>query len=89
MSISVPGDAAQRISELLSALSLGGPIGSVVSGEVHAGTGETLDLVNPADGRVVSNFIIQALRGEEITIYGDGEQTRSFCYVSDLVDGIY
>src|SRR6187399_419335 len=40
------------------------------------------------DGRVVSNFIVQALRGEELTIYGDGSQTRSFCYVSDLVDGI-
>ncbi len=40
------------------------------------------------DGRVVSNFIVQALRGEELTIYGDGNQTRSFCYVSDLVDGI-
>jgi UDP-glucuronate decarboxylase len=39
------------------------------------------------DGRVVSNFIVQALRGEDITIYGDGQQTRSFCYVSDLVDG--
>ena len=41
------------------------------------------------DGRVVSNFIVQAIRGEPITIYGDGQQTRSFCYVSDLVDGIY
>jgi UDP-glucuronate decarboxylase len=40
------------------------------------------------DGRVVSNFIVQALKGEELTIYGDGSQTRSFCYVSDLVDGI-
>lgn len=40
------------------------------------------------DGRVVSNFIVQALRGEELTIYGDGNQTRSFCYVSDLVDGL-
>jgi UDP-glucuronate decarboxylase len=40
------------------------------------------------DGRVVSNFIVQALRGEPLTIYGDGEQTRSFCYVSDLVEGI-
>jgi UDP-glucuronate decarboxylase len=40
------------------------------------------------DGRVVSNFIVQALRGEDITIYGEGMQTRSFCYVSDLVDGI-
>ena len=39
------------------------------------------------DGRVVSNFIVQALRGEEITIYGDGGQTRSFCYVDDLIDG--
>ena len=41
------------------------------------------------DGRVVSNFIMQALRGEDITIYGDGTQTRSFCYVDDLIDGIY
>ena len=40
------------------------------------------------DGRVVSNFIVQALRGDDLTIYGDGSQTRSFCYVSDLVDGI-
>lgn len=40
------------------------------------------------DGRVVSNFIVQALRGQELTIYGDGSQTRSFCYVSDLVDGL-
>jgi UDP-glucuronate decarboxylase len=40
------------------------------------------------DGRVVSNFIVQALRGDELTIYGDGNQTRSFCYVSDLVDGL-
>lgn len=40
------------------------------------------------DGRVVSNFIVQALRGNEVTIYGDGTQTRSFCYVSDLVDGL-
>ncbi|MCX7883243.1 MAG: SDR family oxidoreductase [Brevinematales bacterium] len=41
------------------------------------------------DGRVVSNFIVQALKGEPLTIYGDGNQTRSFCYVSDLVEGIY
>lgn len=40
------------------------------------------------DGRVVSNFIVQALKGEDITIYGDGSQTRSFCYVDDLVDGL-
>lgn len=40
------------------------------------------------DGRVVSNFIVQALKGEDITVYGDGSQTRSFCYVSDLVDGM-
>jgi UDP-glucuronate decarboxylase len=40
------------------------------------------------DGRVVSNFIVQALKGEDITIYGDGSQTRSFCYVDDLIDGI-
>ena len=41
------------------------------------------------DGRVVSNFVVQALQGQDITIYGDGQQTRSFCFVSDLVDGIY
>ena len=41
------------------------------------------------DGRVVSNFIVQAIEGKDITIYGDGSQTRSFCYVSDLVEGIY
>ena len=41
-----------------------------------------------SDGRVISNFLTQALRGEELTIYGDGTQTRSFCYVSDLIDGI-
>ena len=44
--------------------------------------------MNKEDGRVVSNFIVQALRGEDITIYGDGSQTRSFCYVSDLVSGM-
>ena len=43
--------------------------------------------MNPDDGRVVSNFICQALRGEDITIYGDGTQTRSFCYVDDLIEG--
>jgi UDP-glucuronate decarboxylase len=41
-----------------------------------------------SDGRVVSNFIVQALKGEDITVYGDGGQTRSFCYVDDLVDGM-
>jgi len=44
--------------------------------------------MHPNDGRVVSNFIVQALKGKPITIYGDGRQTRSFCYVSDLVDGL-
>ena len=44
--------------------------------------------MHPHDGRVVSNFITQALRGDAITIYGDGQQTRSFCYVDDLIDGI-
>ena len=44
--------------------------------------------MHPNDGRVVSNFIVQALRGEPITIYGEGKQTRSFCYVDDLVDGL-
>ena len=47
--------------------------------------GENMDI---NDGRVVSNFIVQALKGEDITIYGDGSQTRSFCYVSDLVEGL-
>jgi UDP-glucuronate decarboxylase len=44
--------------------------------------------MHPNDGRVVSNFIVQALKGEPITIYGDGRQTRAFCYVDDLVDGL-
>ena len=44
--------------------------------------------MHPDDGRVVSNFIVQALRGEPLTVYGDGAQTRSFCYVDDLVDGL-
>jgi UDP-glucuronate decarboxylase len=43
--------------------------------------------MHPNDGRVVSNFIVQALKGEDITVYGDGNQTRSFCYVVDLIDG--
>jgi UDP-glucuronate decarboxylase len=43
--------------------------------------------MHPNDGRVVSNFIVQALKGENITIYGDGMQTRAFCYVDDLIDG--
>jgi UDP-glucuronate decarboxylase len=42
----------------------------------------------PDDGRVVSNFIVQALRGEDITVFGDGSQTRSFCYVDDMIDGL-
>src|SRR5512136_726702 len=45
--------------------------------------------MRPNDGRVVSNFLIQALQGEPLTVYGDGSQTRSFCYVSDLVEGLY
>jgi UDP-glucuronate decarboxylase len=44
--------------------------------------------MNPHDGRVVSNFIVQALNGKDITIYGDGKQTRSFCYATDLIDGM-
>ena len=44
--------------------------------------------MHPNDGRVVSNFIVQALRGEDITIYGDGSQTRSFCYADDLIEGL-
>jgi dTDP-glucose 4,6-dehydratase len=45
--------------------------------------------MRPNDGRVVSNFIVQALRGEDLSIYGDGSQSRSFCFVSDLVEGIF
>jgi nucleoside-diphosphate-sugar epimerase len=45
--------------------------------------------MRPDDGRVVSNFIVQALRGEPLTVYGDGSQTRSFCHVSDEVEGIF
>jgi len=44
--------------------------------------------VNPYDGRVVSNFIVQALQGEDMTVYGDGKQTRSFQYIHDLIDGM-
>ena len=44
--------------------------------------------MHPNDGRVVSNFILQALRNEDITVYGDGQQTRSFCYVEDMIDGL-
>ena len=44
--------------------------------------------MHPHDGRVVSNFVVQALQGQDITIYGDGSQTRSFCYVDDLIDGM-
>jgi len=44
--------------------------------------------MHPNDGRVVSNFVVQALRGEEITIFGDGSQTRSFCYVDDMIEGL-
>jgi UDP-glucuronate decarboxylase len=44
--------------------------------------------MHPNDGRVVSNFIVQALKGEPITVYGDGSQTRSFCYVDDMIDGL-
>ena len=43
--------------------------------------------MHPQDGRVVSNFIVQALQGRPITLYGDGQQTRSFCYVDDLIEG--
>jgi UDP-glucuronate decarboxylase len=43
--------------------------------------------MHPNDGRVVSNFIVQALKGNEITLYGDGSQTRAFCFVDDMVDG--
>ena len=44
--------------------------------------------MHPNDGRVVSNFIVQALKGDPITLFGDGSQTRSFCYVSDLIEGL-
>ena len=44
--------------------------------------------MRPDDGRVVSNFIVQAIKGEDLTIYGDGSQTRSFCFVDDLIDGM-
>ena len=44
--------------------------------------------LHPGDGRVISNFMMQALRGEPLTVYGDGQQTRSFCYVADLIEGI-
>ncbi|KAF7792111.1 hypothetical protein EIP86_003141 [Pleurotus ostreatoroseus] len=49
---------------------------------------KVLAVLNPFDGRVVSNFIVQALKGEDMTVYGDGKQTRSFQYIHDLVDGL-
>ncbi len=45
--------------------------------------------MHPQDGRVVSNFVVQALQGQDLTVYGEGQQTRSFCYYSDLIEGIY
>jgi UDP-glucuronate decarboxylase len=45
--------------------------------------------MHPNDGRVISNFIVQALLGRDITVYGDGRQTRSFCFVDDLIDGLF
>ena len=48
----------------------------------------TAPRMQPDDGRVVSNFIVQALAGQELTVYGDGSQTRSFCYVDDMIDGL-
>ncbi len=51
----------------------------------HPGFG---DVADANDGRVVSNFVVQALRGEPLTIYGDGSQTRSFCFVDDLIEGL-
>jgi nucleoside-diphosphate-sugar epimerase len=45
--------------------------------------------MRPGDGRVVSNFLVQALKSEPLTVYGDGRQTRSFCYVEDLVEGLF
>jgi len=44
--------------------------------------------LHPSDGRVISNFVMQALRNQPLTVYGDGQQTRSFCYVADLIEGI-
>ncbi|MDR2883589.1 MAG: SDR family oxidoreductase [Deferribacteraceae bacterium] len=73
-------------------------LGETIFFEYHRGEGVDIKVVrifntyganmNPEDGRVVSNFICQALKGEDITIYGDGTQTRSFCYVDDLVEVI-
>jgi UDP-glucuronate decarboxylase len=59
-----------------------------ISREGQDHTNPCAALVNPYDGRVVSNFIVQALKGEDMTVYGDGKQTRSFQYIHDLVDGL-
>lgn len=61
---------------------------AVCASPCHFCSSLTQSLVNPYDGRVVSNFIVQALRGEDMTVYGDGKQTRSFQYIHDLVDGL-
>jgi len=63
-------------------------MGLGVSPDSHLLNSFSFRLVNPSDGRVVSNFIVQALKGEDLTVYGDGTQTRSFQYIHDLVDGL-
>ena len=64
-------------------------VGLKMSGESASGFNTFGESMRLDDGRVLPNFVGQALRGEPLTVYGEGKQTRSFCYVSDLVDGIY
>lgn len=78
-------DEAKRYSEALCMAYLRSHDTNIGIARIFNTYGPRLD---PTDGRVVSNFITQALAGHDITIYGNGQQTRSFCYVSDLVSGV-
>ena len=78
-------DEGKRVAEALCVAYKGYNDVSVRIARIFNTYGPHMD---PQDGRVVSNFIVQALKGKSLTIYGDGKQTRSFCYVDDLVDGL-
>ncbi len=85
-SLRAPYDEAKRYAEaLVYAFGRAGRVAESRVARIFNTYGPGMD---PEDGRVVSNFIVQALKGEPLTIYGDGTQTRSFCYVDDLIDGL-
>lgn len=85
-SLRAPYDEAKRYAEaLVYAFRTSGRVKNSRVARIFNTYGPGMD---PEDGRVVSNFIVQALKGEPLTIYGDGTQTRSFCYVDDLIEGL-